>query len=424
MAGVRDASADRIVTASREQVLTQTLGDVLGGVGGGGTRWTQALAIPVLQRRYCWGHKQLSRLLADLGLTASGAFRRREGMHSLGRVVLSRDSRTVLDGQQRLTTSCLILAAIRWEMPALAERVEGMLFAHRTNGGDGGEDEVGVEELVREEGRVAPGAAVVPTWLDRRAFWRCLLVPPGSPFQGEKADGDDCVSQAFDFVRDRLSAVADSDRDRVLPALLDTLLKRTTVLHFQIRESDVFSVYERLAFRECMLSTHMYNPAAGISLGESDLVRNYLLSFFVDLDERRLLEVYHTLWVPFEKAAGADREGGVDARGGTVQPGEQGRRADVARMNAIFTHQLNHSVGAQRQAAANGPASNVGGALHLFEYPDYIFPVYRKVRAALEGSLLSQGLPLSPHAAPDRSSLDAAVSTWMRTHLNTMLKAT
>ena len=423
MSGVRQASADRIVTGSREHVFTETLGQVLAGRSRAGV----SLAMPLLQRRYCWGARQLGQLLMDMGLRPSGEFRRPAGAaHSLGRVVLSADSRTVIDGQQRLTTACLVLAAIRWASPSLVGAIQGVLFPHRADRGDG----IAVEDVIREEGRVVPGAAVVPTWLDRRAFWRCLLVPPpdggGHDYDGggpERTQGDeeDSIGPAFALIRTRIAAIKESSLAHTLQALKESLLERTTVLHFQIREADIFSAYERLAFRDSMLGRAMYVRAVGVSLGECDLVRNYLLSFFADADESGILHVFHTLWLPFEKAAAQGGPQGEFSGGRGRQSHEQTRRADVARMNAVFAHQLAHSVASQNHALKGGPS--VGGSAHLFEYPDHVFPLYRKVRASLEGALSSQGLSLSPHDdGADRSALGDAVSKWMGDHLGAMLE--
>lgn len=70
------------------------------------------LLIPLFQRRYCWSEQQWELLWQTVrGLAAQG-----EGaQHSLKRLLcLERPGGSVvLDGQQRLTTACVLLAALR-----------------------------------------------------------------------------------------------------------------------------------------------------------------------------------------------------------------------------------------------------------------------------------------------------------------------
>eukprot|EP00933_Yihiella_yeosuensis_P057042 TRINITY_DN5656_c0_g1_i1.p1 TRINITY_DN5656_c0_g1~~TRINITY_DN5656_c0_g1_i1.p1 ORF type:complete len:548 (+),score=104.98 TRINITY_DN5656_c0_g1_i1:135-1778(+) len=99
------ANAEVICTAKKESVRKATMREVLS---------TTRLRIPMFQRRYCWGPAQWNLLLTD-ALAETG--------HELGRLTLYevpngdvKDGRTeamVSDGQQRCTTSLLLLAAIR-----------------------------------------------------------------------------------------------------------------------------------------------------------------------------------------------------------------------------------------------------------------------------------------------------------------------
>ena len=73
---------------------------------------TTGLLIPLFQRRYCWSEQQwepLWRTVCDLARQGDGA------QHSLKRLLCLENSggSVVLDGQQRLTTCCVLLAALR-----------------------------------------------------------------------------------------------------------------------------------------------------------------------------------------------------------------------------------------------------------------------------------------------------------------------
>jgi len=78
------------------------LADVLGG---------RRLTVPAFQRSYAWRREQVDALWTDL----SAAFVLDEPEYFLGTIVLAQsgDERSVIDGQQRLATASLLLAAIR-----------------------------------------------------------------------------------------------------------------------------------------------------------------------------------------------------------------------------------------------------------------------------------------------------------------------
>ena len=93
------------------------------------------LVIPLFQRRYCWSERQWE----PLWVHSTGLVRQGEGSeHSLKRLMcLERGGAggsLVLDGQQRLTTCCVLLASLRDAartdpllLPPLAEQITALL---------------------------------------------------------------------------------------------------------------------------------------------------------------------------------------------------------------------------------------------------------------------------------------------------------
>ncbi len=73
------------------------------------------LTVPIYQRSYSWDTEQVSDFWTDL----SSAFEEDRAEYFLGNVVLSEEgsngSYTIIDGQQRLATTLILLAAIRNE---------------------------------------------------------------------------------------------------------------------------------------------------------------------------------------------------------------------------------------------------------------------------------------------------------------------
>ncbi|MBA3884037.1 MAG: DUF262 domain-containing protein [Chthoniobacterales bacterium] len=71
----------------------------------------RAISVPTYQRSYAWEEKHVRSLLQDLG----AAIRTRQKEYFLGSVVAARVGKgaEVVDGQQRLATAAILLAAIR-----------------------------------------------------------------------------------------------------------------------------------------------------------------------------------------------------------------------------------------------------------------------------------------------------------------------
>src|SRR3990172_6019946 len=73
------------------------------------------LAVPIYQRSYAWNSEEIGEYWSDL----RSAFGESIPEHFLGTIVLTRQGRpprdTIIDGQQRLATTAILLAALRDE---------------------------------------------------------------------------------------------------------------------------------------------------------------------------------------------------------------------------------------------------------------------------------------------------------------------
>ena len=86
-------------------------------------KWDRII-LPVFQRKYCWTEKQLTRYWYDLLYIALDIKdlghrqhrRRHDNAHSLGKITFEDDKNqqiTLIDGQQRLTTTIIILVSLK-----------------------------------------------------------------------------------------------------------------------------------------------------------------------------------------------------------------------------------------------------------------------------------------------------------------------
>lgn len=150
----------------------------------------QQFQVPLYQRTYSWTEKQLRQLWGDI-LEQAELIERGEkaNTHFLGSVVLAPSPQNeatfprwlVVDGQQRLTTLSLALAAIRDHIkdtePDEAERIdEEYLINKRKNGSDH------FRLLPTQADRPQFAAHVRGPLTDQAAAWRCRrglhLLPP------------------------------------------------------------------------------------------------------------------------------------------------------------------------------------------------------------------------------------------------------
>lgn len=240
-----------------------------------------------------WG-----RLLADVTARAASVGR---WYHSLGRVVVSstgcRDSKSlqIIDGQQRLITVCIFLAAIR---DFAAEQPSGSTYATR------------IDHILFPRG-VTGACRVIPTYFDRRSFNQAVKAD-ASPMPRDDGDHISCCRAFFDGnLAGVISRLQRTSTVEACSALTTALLDGCSILLFNIIETDLPAVYERLAVREDMLAPLLARVSSGVPLDQSDLARNYVLSFFPD--EERRAKAFKELWLPIEIQCSIDADGGITA---------------------------------------------------------------------------------------------------------------
>jgi hypothetical protein len=237
---------------------------------------SKVFLVPNFQRRYSWRRVEWEQLWDDLVRECRRPHDAQAQSlvgHFLGSVVLHPApggasvlmKHLVVDGQQRLTTVLVLIAAIRDVGEAL--QVEGW-----------NPDEYNVKYLVNAYDEQYPDR-LVPTKLDRKAYVK--TVRARIPTEG--------IGQAYSFFAKKIrEAVTSSDESARLPLKLiaDTLLLHMLVVEINTTPGDsVNNIFNRL-------------NSKGMQLSPADLVRNELL---LNLNETAADRAYEDFWMPMER---------------------------------------------------------------------------------------------------------------------------
>jgi len=226
--------------------------------------------VPLYQRTYSWSDKQLTQLWRDLLEQAEGmaAAAGRPG-HFIGSIVLAPSPSMaaggvqrwlVVDGQQRLTTLMLVLAAIRdhvrVEDEAAADRIHRQFLVNEFRNG---------EEHLR----------LLPTQADRESYRALILGSPGGSAAG-------AVTEAYRFFRTSLVAADDPDDVGRIEEVVKSGLSIVEIS--ADRGDNVYRIFESL-------------NNTGLQLSQADLLRNYL---FMRLPVRGE-DVHRDIWLPMQE---------------------------------------------------------------------------------------------------------------------------
>ena len=230
---------------------------------------TKQYVVPLFQRPYSWSGKRWKTLLVDVLDKARHADGR---PHFFGSIVTTPAKSVpqgvgkylLVDGQQRLTTIQVLLAAIRDAADALGatllrDRIAGQYLANVYERND--------ERL-----------KVLPTQDDRAAF-RAIIwkeeTPPGR------------LRNCYEFFRARLARLSTDELDSLHLASVD----RLSLVSITCDEHDnPHLIFESL-------------NAKGEKLTPADLIRNYLLMQVNVGDQERLFKAY---WLPIQQALNSD----------------------------------------------------------------------------------------------------------------------
>ena len=258
--------------------------------------------VPLFQRAYTWSRGDWACFWEDL-VDACG-FETADQRHFLGAVVTSPVASVpvgvakhlLIDGQQRLTTAALLLAAIRDE----AAGAGAAKLADQIN-----------DDVVNRYQEGADRWKVLPTVADRLAFVAVMSQP--KEIATIDLDQDAPVTKAYQYFRQRIEQFVDqdefgSDPEAKLKHLFLTARTRLYVVAISLSTSDdPYVIFESL--------NHKGQP-----LSQADLVRNNVLMRFPHTVETggTQQKVYDQFWRPIEKAIDAAIPDATATRRATV----------------------------------------------------------------------------------------------------------
>eukprot|EP01139_Manchomonas_bermudensis_P000941 Amastigsp_a1137_20.p3 type:complete len:399 gc:universal Amastigsp_a1137_20:68-1264(+) len=249
------------------------------------------ISIPLFQRRYCWSTRQLRRFWDDIHSAAS--FK----PHHVGKIIFGPAERLVcIDGQQRITSILLAVAAVREVVLSLVPQ---------TIGDDAAAARAG--EIVAYANRVlfvggdteAPATArLIPSLEDR------------APFLAAARGAESPSATAIDAARQLLVAMASAkarcetvrESLRAAGLMINSLLGAAAYVHVQLKSLDnAQQVFLWLSESSLMSGLLIANATPGETLHSCDLLRNAVLAHWLVDGDAVQGAVLESVWLPVER---------------------------------------------------------------------------------------------------------------------------
>jgi hypothetical protein len=244
----------------------------------------QRLLVPLFQRPYVWSkERQWEPLWQDVKRVADRLLEGRESNHFLGAIVLqqlpnelgSLSSRSVIDGQQRLTTLQLLFDAIHGELDsrnltAFANQVKALVEnpeAYRTS----------AEDVYK----------VWPTNRDRPGFNEVMSAEYPVAYSSLKNQDSQIAKAHFYFSGVVSSWLDEGDQENRGKALVDTISRHLQLVVIDLQsDEDAQEIFETL-------------NARGTPLTAADLIKNFVFQK-LDGTPEEIEQAYHKYWALFE----------------------------------------------------------------------------------------------------------------------------
>jgi alkylated DNA nucleotide flippase Atl1 len=268
--------------------------------------------VPLFQRPYVWERAQLRQLWDDmlvqyqdlLPAEVQAADRPHRSTHFLGSFVLAPvpapqahgvSAWLVVDGQQRLATILLAIAALR-DVHATTDPQAHDRYNHRY--------------LINEFVDGPESYKLLPARDDREAFFACI---DGRTVDGAAVPGR--ILDAYRFFHLQLSRPLPDGTALDLALIEHVIVERLAIVDITVEPDDnPHRIFESL-------------NATGVGLTQGDLLRNYLFMLLPTTGSR----IYERVWAPMERELGPENLEGL-ARVDLLRRGQDAARDDVYRL--------------------------------------------------------------------------------------------
>jgi len=229
--------------------------------------------VPLFQRPYSWKQpnwKLLWNDLTDLYQEDSSE----NAVHFFGPIVIQNvpepplkiSAHILIDGQQRLTTLSILIAALR-DCAKISYREESMVSSELH------------DFLTNRYGQGDSKLKILPTQIDRPAYKTVV--------HGTDGEFDGLIKEAYEFF---CSSIKDAEKDPEMRLDIERfstlILSGISLVNILLdKNDDPYLIYESLNYK-------------GEPLSQADLIRNHL---FMKLDSSVHDQIYADRWLPIEK---------------------------------------------------------------------------------------------------------------------------
>jgi len=238
---------------------------------------TDQYVIPLFQRYYSWNKEHWARLKKDIwALMDADA----KAVHFLGPLVCTSNvhfpgsvpSFQLIDGQQRLTTLTILLAAIRDIATSLGLKDLA--------------EEISEDYLLHKRKQGAERYKVLPRLGDREALTAIVEAQDLTAFEEQQ------VFHAWKYFHRHAAHLARREAESQLRKLLDTVTRRLSLVVVTIEGENPYEIFESL-------------NSTGLPLEESDLIRNFV---FMHIPLAQQQEFSEKHWRVMEDRFAAEEE--------------------------------------------------------------------------------------------------------------------
>lgn len=240
---------------------------------------TRRLTVPLYQRSYAWGSDSDRDQVMDFWTDIRSTFTANSAEYFLGTMVLSRESKpgraAVIDGQQRIATTAILIASIRDEFRARGDTERANIIQ--------------TTYLAKSDLRTAEPIPQLELNPDDEPYFHGRIVRGDATTKPTRASHE-LIDRAYHRLRANVAALASDAGNKwntCLLDLIDFLRDRVQIIVVEVpTEADAFLIFETLNDRgaDLTIADLLKNYLFGTSKNRLDTVRNCWVAALSNLD--------------------------------------------------------------------------------------------------------------------------------------------